>query len=103
MTDAKGNRVIVHRFCSDGPTLDKRLYDRSIISDPNDGFLRGIAVVNGLVFVGVTVQRGPGADLRYARIIALRRDTLELCGEFVIPGQYGRQVFSVLDASEHHS
>ena len=63
----------------------------------------GIAVVGGLVFVGVTFRRGPGVESRFARIVALWRDNLDPCGEWEIPREYGQQVFSVLDATQKYA
>ena len=65
-----------------------------------DGFLRGVAVAGDSVFVGLTARRGSSPDFHSARIVELDRQSLEHQGEWIVPNEFGRQVFSIVDVSD---
>ncbi len=98
-TDCRANRIIVHDFVPQGPSLGTKRIDKIVTVSKQEGFLRGIAVIGDRVYAGLTVRRGAPAQYALARILELDRATLERVSEWPIPEEFGRQVFSVLDAS----
>ena len=103
ITDCRMNRLIVHQFDHAAGSIGKRIADRTITKQVSDGFLRGVSVAGDFVFVGLTARRGASAEFQIARIVALDKKTLEPTDEWIVPENYGRQIFSILDASHIYS
>ncbi len=99
MTDCKTNCLIVHELHPQGHALSKRR-EKQVTNSLREGFLRGIAVVGDRVFVGLTARRGAPKQYERACVLALDRRTLEPLDEWVIPEQYGKTLFTILDATK---
>jgi len=102
VTDCRDNRILAHeveRHQSE-VSIGCRKSDRVVTDNVRDGFLRGIAVADNSVFAGLTARRGSAPEFQTARIIELNRQSLEPQSQWVVPQQYGLQVFSILDVSD---
>ena len=102
-TDCIENRVVVHEFQAQGPSLGKKIRDRVVTTCREEGFVRGVAAVDDRVYAGITVRRGCEDQYGSARIIELDRKTLRRIDEWEIPRRYGQQVYSVVDASRQYA
>jgi hypothetical protein len=98
VTDAGANRIVVHEFRPEVPDLGPKLREKIVTSSRSEGFLRGLAVKGDRIFAGLTVRRGPQQS-QAARIIELDRRTLERVDEWSIPAEFGKSVYSILDAT----
>lgn len=101
-TNANTNRVIVHEFQPDGPSLGVKRIDKCVMPR-SGGFLRGLAVIEDTVFVGLSARRGGAANHPAGRIVALDRATLQITDSWEIPERFGTAVFSVLDATNQYA
>ena len=68
-----------------------------------EGFLRGIAVIDDRIFVGLTARREAGPEHQVARIVCLDRKTLETISQRELPTAIGRAVYSVHDATAQYA
>lgn len=100
VTDADTNRLIVHEFDPNGPALVRRLMEKTITGQICEGFLRGVAVIGDRVFVGLTARRSAPDRWSRACVLALSRGSLKVLDEWVIPEEFGKMVFSILDATD---
>lgn len=98
VTDCLHNRLIVHHFDPETCTIGARCIDRILTEHRSEAFVRGVAVGDELIFVGMSVRRMAPPGFGSARIAALDRTTLKLVEEWTIPEKYGKQVFSLIDA-----
>lgn len=100
VTDCQSNRLMVYQIDASKQTVGPCVAVRSITRHLSEGFLRGVVAVGDRVFVGLTARRGRPTNFESARIIALKRQSLEPVDEWIVPAKFGRQVFSILDAGQ---
>jgi hypothetical protein len=102
VTDCLNNRVVVHEFDPDGPSVGRKLREKVVTGDKLEGFLRGATVVEDRIYVGLTARR-ESPEFRTARVLCLDRSTLRPIATREIPTECGRSIFSVHDASEQYA
>lgn len=73
----------------------------SIVPDGKHGFVRGIAVNDDFYVVGLSALRGKDR-VPLARISLLCRERGDIRETWSVPEEYGRQVYSVVDVTEHY-
>jgi len=100
VTDCKENRLLVYDIR--GQTPGGKLAEVRITEHKQEGFLRGIAVGEGLIWVGLTSRRGAPTQFKTARIVALDAQTLQRVDQWVVPSEYGMQIFSILNAERFY-
>jgi hypothetical protein len=93
VTDCRANRLIVIRGLS-RPRRERR--DVHVTKTLEEGFLRGVAVAAGKIFVGLTARRGTQPSHRSARVYALDGDSLQVIDTWRAPAEYGTSLFSIL-------
>ncbi len=103
VTDCKNRRVIAYEFDPVTQTLGKRVVERVLPLESCDGFVRGLARIDGKLFVGLTAKRGTSESQQVARVARLCPDTLEPLDQWQVPTEYGNAIFSILDATPHYS
>jgi hypothetical protein len=100
-TDCHTNRLFVYRFDGSRQTIGELLAVVPVTGKVEEGFLRGVAADQHHVYVGLSARRGIEAH-DTARVRALKKWSWEPAGEWVAPYELGRQIFSVLDASDKY-
>ncbi len=105
VTDCKTNQVIVHEieYRQSGIDVGCRVSRCAVTENVSEGFLRGIAVQAESVFVGLTARRGSSRKHQTARVIELERRSLQILDEWVVPLQYGRHIFSVVNVTDDYA
>lgn len=99
MTDCKHNRVLVFQFDPTTKKLGPKLAERVITQRWREGFVRGLAVIDDSLFVGLTVNRGfECEEHKRLRIRRLDRETLETREEWSCPPEFGLGVYSIAPA-----
>lgn len=97
MTDCMYNRVLVYGFDRPTGTLGPKQAERVITDRWREGFVRGLAVSDDSIFVGLTVNRGYECEEhKRLRIRRLDRRTLETLEEWSCPPELGLGVYSIL-------
>lgn len=102
VTDCATNRVIVHEFDPSGPSIGPRVAQRVLTQRIQEGFVRGIAVGNDRLFVGMTARRAAPDAFRVARVVSMDPDTLEITEVWNVPERFGTGIFSLMDAGESY-
>lgn len=103
VTDCARNRLLVYEWDAQLERPSTLLAARPVTKAIMEGFLRGVCAMGDRVFVGLTARRGATGPFRKGRILALDRATLESRDEWVVPDEYGANVFSVVDATARYS
>jgi len=100
VTDCWDNRLFVHEFDREQKTVGRRLAEVAVTQRRQEGFLRGVAADDRYVYVGLTARRG--SQEKSARVRALELETWKPAGEWRVPGEFGRHIFTVLDATQKY-
>jgi hypothetical protein len=101
VTDCWDNLLFVHEFDAVTKTVGQRVATVPVTSRRSEGFLRGVIADEQNVYVGLTARRG--SKETSARVRALERGTWKTVGEWRVPGELGRHIFTLLDATSQYS
>jgi hypothetical protein len=93
VTDCGSNRLIVIQGLSHHRRERREV---RVTKTLEEGFLRGVAVARGTVFVGLTARRGSRDAYRTARVCALDAGSLHVLDTWEAPTEYGMSLFSIL-------
>jgi hypothetical protein len=93
VTDCGANRLIVISGLSHGRRERREVH---ITQRLEEGFLRGVAVAGGYVFVGLTARRNSTDAYRKARVCVLDAGSLRVLDVWEAPLEYGTSLFSIL-------
>lgn len=99
LTESETNRLIVHSFDSATQTVGPRIAATTVTTCFSEAFLRGVAVIGDSIFVGFTARRNAPREFQSARVVELKRGSLERLRIWTAPREYGRSVFSIVDAA----
>ncbi|MBN01895.1 MAG: hypothetical protein CMJ77_22540 [Planctomycetaceae bacterium] len=103
VTDCSTNRLLVYSFDATGPKVGSKILDTKITEKIEHGFLRGVAVSGDVVYVGLTARRNAPKDYSRAAILKLDRSTHEILDEWILPEEYGKNIFTILNAGDRYN
>ena len=95
--------MLVYSFDAIGPKVGSKILDTKITEKIEQGFLRGVAVSGDVVYVGLTARRNAPKTYSRACILKLDRSTHEILDEWNLPEEYGKNIFSILDADNRYN
>ena len=99
VTDCRSNRLSVFALDPTVPSLKEKLLEKQLTQSLCEGFLRGVLIHDDKVFVGLSARRKAPKKFQRARVVALDRDTLESVDEWIAPTEFGKKIYSLLDAT----
>lgn len=102
VTDCSTNRLLVYSFDPSGPKVGSKILDTQITEKIEHGFLRGVVVSGDFVYVGLTARRKAPEPYSRACILKLDRSNHEILDEWILPEEFGKNVFTILDASDRY-
>ncbi len=99
VTDCLNSRFLKFDIRNEIPY--ERKLETKISPSHGGGFLRGLAIIKDNVFLGLSALRGAKSYSK-GRVLRVGRSSGDLLEEWSIPGEFGNNIFSIVDVSEYY-
>ena len=99
VTDCKNSRFLKFEICNEIP--GQKRFEVKVFASNGEGFLRGLAIIGENAFLGLSALRG-SKNFSQGRVLRVGRDSGGLLESWAIPGEYGNNIFSIVNVSEYY-